>query len=143
MSPLRRNLLVALAAAFGIALAAGITWGTSQLVRQRIGLASEPLTAGSRLLAPSTPAQTVRIPRAPTSTGSQTPSVPSSSTPTRSSTPTQTLAPPSSSEAEPSSSAPGSPAPSKSEKERGEGGSGGEASTGSGGGGDRHSHGDD
>jgi hypothetical protein len=55
MSPLRRSLLVALAATLGIALAAAITWGTSQLVSQRIGLASEPLTAGRRLLAPAAP----------------------------------------------------------------------------------------
>jgi hypothetical protein len=37
-------------ALLGIVVAAGVTWGTSQLVRQRIGLASEPLTAGQRLL---------------------------------------------------------------------------------------------
>jgi hypothetical protein len=53
MSSARRTALVVLAAALGIALAAAITWGTSQLVRQRIGLASEPLTAGRQLL-PST-----------------------------------------------------------------------------------------
>src|ERR1017187_2448281 len=43
-------MLVAFVAVLGIAVAAAITWGTSQLVRQRIGLASEPLTAGRRLL---------------------------------------------------------------------------------------------
>jgi hypothetical protein len=53
MSSARRTALVVFAAALGIALAAAITWGTSQLVRQRIGLASEPLTAGRQLL-PST-----------------------------------------------------------------------------------------
>ncbi len=50
----RRTLLVVLAAALGIVLAAAITWGTSQLVRQHIGLASEPLTAGHRLLPSAT-----------------------------------------------------------------------------------------
>ena len=39
-----------LAAVLGVAIAAGITWATSQLVSQHIGLASEPLTAGQRLL---------------------------------------------------------------------------------------------
>lgn len=52
MSGARRALTLALVAVLGIALAAAITWGTSQLVRQRIGLASQPLTAGSRLLPP-------------------------------------------------------------------------------------------
>jgi hypothetical protein len=50
MTSARRTALVLLAAVLGIALAAAITWGTSQLVRQRIGLASEPLTAGRQLL---------------------------------------------------------------------------------------------
>jgi len=53
MSGARRSLLVALVAVLGIALAAAITWRTSQLVSQRIGLASEPLTAGRRLLPPA------------------------------------------------------------------------------------------
>ncbi|HXR28955.1 MAG TPA: hypothetical protein VN772_05195 [Solirubrobacteraceae bacterium] len=52
MSTPRRTALVALAAVLGIAVAAAITYGTSQLVRQHIGLASEPLTAGRSLLAP-------------------------------------------------------------------------------------------
>ncbi len=46
----RNVALVLTAAVAGIAIAAAITWGTSQLVRQRIGLTSEPLTAGRRLL---------------------------------------------------------------------------------------------
>jgi hypothetical protein len=54
MSPRRQTALVLLAAMLGIVLAAAVTWGTSQLVRQRIGLASEPLTAGRRLLPPTT-----------------------------------------------------------------------------------------
>ena len=53
----RSSLLVALAALAGIALAAAITLGTSQLVRQHIGLASEPLSAGRRLL-PAPPSST-------------------------------------------------------------------------------------
>lgn len=53
MSPARKTAAVILVALFGIVLAAAVTWGTSQLVRQRIGLASEPLTAGQRLLPPS------------------------------------------------------------------------------------------
>jgi hypothetical protein len=70
---------VALAAVLGIVLAAAITWGTSQLVRQRIGLASEPLTVGRRLLPPvaSTPARTTRSPsRRPSTTSSHTRSTP-------------------------------------------------------------------
>ncbi|HYM55913.1 MAG TPA: hypothetical protein VES97_11160 [Solirubrobacteraceae bacterium] len=73
MSSVRRTLLVALLAVLGIALAAAITWGTSQLVRQHIGLASEPLTAGQRLLPPAVGRQaprTVSTARpAPASTG--------------------------------------------------------------------------
>jgi len=46
----RRTALAFLLAILGIVLAAAITWGTSQLVSQHIGLASEPLTAGSALL---------------------------------------------------------------------------------------------
>jgi hypothetical protein len=50
MSSPRRLLALLLAAVLGIAVAAAVAWGTSQLVRQRIGLASEPLSAGQRLL---------------------------------------------------------------------------------------------
>jgi len=53
MNSANKTAVVALIALLGIVLAAGITWGTSQLVSQRIGLASEPLTAGRRLLAPA------------------------------------------------------------------------------------------
>ncbi len=102
MSGARRSLVVALVAVLGIAVAAAITWGTSQLVRQRIGLASEPLTAGRRLLpsTTSTRSQTARrttpAPTSATSTPSRTqpaqtstaPAVesPSSSSPSRTST---------------------------------------------------------
>jgi hypothetical protein len=88
MSPLRRALAVALAALIGIVLAAAITWGTSQLVRQRIGLSSQPLTAGRRLL-PSAlgtqpPSRTTETPpRAASPTAPRTQPVPAPSTTTR------------------------------------------------------------
>jgi hypothetical protein len=87
MSAARRTVLIVLAAVLGIALAAAITWGTSQLVSQRIGLASEPLTAGRRLLpaVASTPAPTTSSPRRPaaaSSTSSRTRSSPAPSTTT-------------------------------------------------------------
>ncbi len=53
MSPKSKTAVIVVVALLGIVLAAAVTWGTSQLVRQRIGLASEPLTAGQRLLPPS------------------------------------------------------------------------------------------
>ena len=48
----RQAALWALAALLGIALTAGITWATSQLTSQHIGLSSEPVSAGSRLAPP-------------------------------------------------------------------------------------------
>jgi hypothetical protein len=65
---------VALVAVLGIVLAAAITYGTSQLVRQHIGLASEPITAGRTLLAPVTTVHvhTSAPATAPRSTRSQT-----------------------------------------------------------------------
>jgi hypothetical protein len=69
----RRAALGVLLAILGIALAAAITWGTSQLVSQRIGLASEPLTAGSSLLprsaaVPTTPPRASTAPKRPART---------------------------------------------------------------------------
>lgn len=62
-----RRAVIAALAALGIVLTVAITFGTSQLVRQRIGLASEPLSAGQRLLpAPTKPSAPTR----PTRTGS-------------------------------------------------------------------------
>jgi len=61
----RRTVLAVLLAILGIALAAAVTWGTSQIVSQRIGLASEPLTAGSTLLPRSAPVTTAPAPVAP------------------------------------------------------------------------------
>jgi hypothetical protein len=52
VSVTRTTTLWALAAVIGIALAAGISYATSQLTSQHIGLASEPLTAGRRLAPP-------------------------------------------------------------------------------------------
>jgi hypothetical protein len=105
MSTARRTVLVVLVAVLGITLAAAITWGTSQLVRQRIGLASEPLTAGRRLLPPaaSRPAQTSGSstrPASTTSTSSRAQSLPTSSRTTSSPTAPSTAtssSPPSSS----------------------------------------------
>jgi hypothetical protein len=45
----RQAALWGLAAMLGIALTAGITWATSQLASQHIGLSSEPISAGVRL----------------------------------------------------------------------------------------------
>jgi hypothetical protein len=93
MSPQRRTALLVLAALLGIALAAAITWGTSQLVRQRIGLASEPLTAGRRLLPPLAvkPAQTTRIGTGTTTSTSARPRSHAPSTTTFSPPPTTTV----------------------------------------------------
>lgn len=48
----RKSLIWVLAALLGIVLTAAITWASSQLTSQRIGLSSEPISAGVRL-APS------------------------------------------------------------------------------------------
>jgi hypothetical protein len=45
----RQAALWTLAALLGISLTAGITWATSQLASQHIGLSSEPISAGARL----------------------------------------------------------------------------------------------
>ena len=49
----RNAALWALAAACGIFMAAGISWATSRLTSQHIGLSSEPLGAGRRLAPPA------------------------------------------------------------------------------------------
>lgn len=51
----RNTALWALAAVCGLVLAAGMSWATSQLTGQHIGLSSEPISAG-RSLAPGTAA---------------------------------------------------------------------------------------
>jgi hypothetical protein len=83
MSATRRTLLIALVAVLGIVIAAAITWGTSQLVRQRIGLASEPLTAGTRLLPSAAGTRTAQPPSAATgtSTGSRSTGAPQATAP--------------------------------------------------------------
>lgn len=50
----RRAAIWALGALLGIVVTAAITWATSRLTGQHIGLSSEPLSAG-RSLAPSAP----------------------------------------------------------------------------------------
>jgi hypothetical protein len=97
MSASRRTVLIVLVAVLGIALAAAITWGTSQLVSQRIGLASEPLTAGQRLLpaVASTPTPTTNSSKRPApapSSSSRTRSSPAPST-TKSPTPSPQSSP--------------------------------------------------
>jgi hypothetical protein len=139
MSPTRRTALVAVVAVLGIALAAAITWGTSQLVRQRIGLASEPLTAGRRLLPPvaNAPARVRHTPRPMSTTStptrrrfsprsSTTPSFPpTSSTATPSTT---TLSPPAATTPSSVPSAPaGPPAESTPPSSRGSRGDGGDS----------------
>ena len=49
----RGTLMWAAAALAGLALAVGITYAAGTLSSQRIGLSSEPLSAGDRLVAPS------------------------------------------------------------------------------------------
>jgi hypothetical protein len=88
----RKTAVVIVMALLGIVVAAGVTWGTSQLVRQRIGLASEPLTAGQRLLPPSlahtVPVRPKKAAAKPTKTVTTT--VPAPATPA----PTPTVATP-------------------------------------------------
>jgi cytoskeletal protein RodZ len=91
MRPSRRDLIVLMLAVAAIVLAAAITWSTSQLVRQHIGLASEPLTAGQRLLAPA-PRRRAGAASTSTATSTQPPSSPAStsrSTPAHATQPTQ------------------------------------------------------
>ena len=78
MSSVRRTTIVVLLAVLGIALAAAVTWATSRLVSQHIGLTSEPLTAGRRLL----PRTTTSPPRTtPTRTSTRTATTTSTSPP--------------------------------------------------------------
>jgi len=94
MSSRRRTALALLAAFLGVVIAAAITYGTSQLVRQHIGLASEPLTAGRTLL-PATASAPAKH-RAAASTPKRAPSV---------------KAPPASAPASRSTAQPAQPAP--------------------------------
>lgn len=56
----RRSLVWVLAALLGIALTAGITWASSKLTGQRIGLSAEPISAGVGL-APRVNTTTQRV----------------------------------------------------------------------------------
>ena len=110
MNRARRDTTVAFAAIVGIALAATITWGTSQLVSQRIGLASQPLTAGRGLLPSSSRtrpvARVVRPPAAVRSAPSHTsPAAAPPSSPAVASPSTTAVAPVAPAQATPSSGA--------------------------------------
>jgi septal ring-binding cell division protein DamX len=63
--PRRRRTAAWIGAALaGLVLAAGLTTAAAQLSNQRVGLSSEPLTAGQRLAPSATPARTpTRTPR--------------------------------------------------------------------------------
>ena len=67
----RRSLVWVLAALLGIALTAGITWASSQLTSQRIGLSAEPISAGVRL-APPVNTTTRRVVTLPSRTSTTT-----------------------------------------------------------------------
>jgi hypothetical protein len=67
---IRRGALWALAALAGLALAVAVTYSASRLSTQRIGLASEPLSAGTALA----PHPTATARRAPTAAATRTPS---------------------------------------------------------------------
>ncbi len=127
MSARRRTLLVLVTALLGIVIAAAITWGTSQLVRQRIGLASEPLTVGRRLLPPavrtparSTPTSNPR--RTSSSTPTHAPARTTSSTPTPAPSAPPVVTPEPTPEPVPSEAAPAEPSASGGGSERDGGG---------------------
>jgi hypothetical protein len=134
VSSRRRTALVLLAALLGIAVAAAITYGTSQLVSQHIGLASEPITAGRALLAPAVrraPATPTRT-SAPPSGGTAAPGEPRTTSPAEAAPAPE--APAASHEAPAAS--PQAPAAPSTEHPRADGGAGGA-------GGDGHAQGDD
>jgi hypothetical protein len=54
----RRSLLWVVAGLLGIAATAAVAWSASQLTGQKIGLAGEPLSVATNLLAPPAPAHT-------------------------------------------------------------------------------------
>lgn len=123
----RQTAIWALAALLGIALTAAITWGTSQLTSQRIGISSEPLSAASSLAPRQVERHSVRRAAKARHTGAQTQTTPAPSTPV---TPTPAPAgPPVSEPAVPET-------PSEPERATGGGGAhGGESSADDGGGG--------
>ncbi len=85
----RKPIMWVLAALLGIVLTAGITWATSQLTSQRIGLASEPISAGARL-APREGTGETQVTRTSPGTGTSTRSHTPARTHSRSHTPTPT-----------------------------------------------------
>jgi len=122
MSSRRRTALIALLAALGIALAAAVTWGTSQLVSQRIGLSSEPLTAGSRLLPPAASVVPRPATRAPTRPPARAPGAGTSAAPAPGQAPTPAPTPPPTRSAESAASTPSRGGVSRAEAERESGG---------------------
>lgn len=68
----RRSLVWMLAALLGIALTAGITWASSQLTSQRIGLSAEPISAGVQLAPPVNTTTTQRVVTLPSRTTTTT-----------------------------------------------------------------------
>ena len=68
----RRSLVWVLAALLGIALTAGVTWASSQLTSQRIGLSAEPISAGVRLAPPVNTTSTQRVVTQPSRTTTTT-----------------------------------------------------------------------
>ncbi len=91
MSPRRRAFLLSVLAALAIVFAAAVTWATSQLVSQRIGLSSEPPTAGLRLLPPAETTPRRAAPRTSTTGAPRTSG--SARTPAPSSVPQTSTAP--------------------------------------------------
>lgn len=111
MSFRSRRALVVLLALLGIVCAVAVTWATSQIVSQRIGLSSEPVTAGLRLM----PARRGSGEPASTSTSRTT----TSTTTVTTTTTTPSTAPPST--APPSTEAQPAPTPGATGERAGEG----------------------
>lgn len=87
----RQTALWSVAALLGLALTAGITWTTSQLAGQHIGLSSEPISAGARL-APAASGRTTRSRPGQTRTKPRT--ISTRSTPAKGTLPTRTIGSP-------------------------------------------------
>jgi hypothetical protein len=83
---MRRTALWIGAALAGLVVAAGLTTAAAQLSNQRVGISSEPVTAGDALAPTATPSPT-RTPR-PTPTRTPRPRRTATPTPTRTAVPT-------------------------------------------------------
>jgi hypothetical protein len=81
--------MLTLAALLGIVLTAGMTWATSRLTSQHIGISSEPISAGARL-APPTAERTAK--RRSSRTGHRSKAKPQPATPQSSVAPAQSTA---------------------------------------------------